>query len=262
MADEDLPLSAEARFAEVLAELPAVERSALALSEIGGLDTEEIAARLGTEPAVARKLLERARAAARMSLAGSRRGLATLLPVQSWWFGGASPAARAVGLVAAAVVGTGVATGGASASQPSAVPVRDAQQPVVSSSAQAAPARQPVARRGVPREAAPGRSSQASSARATSRPQTAARRASTRAPVAATAPPRPSPTPPSEPEPADPPAAAPAPAPPAAEPAPTTTAIVAEPLPVAVPEPELPASPPPVEVPPLPVAPPPLPTLP
>lgn len=61
LADEDLPLSAELRFAEALAELPAIERSALALSEIGGLDTNEIAERLGTEVAVVRKLLVRAR---------------------------------------------------------------------------------------------------------------------------------------------------------------------------------------------------------
>ena len=60
VADVDLPLSAEGRFAEALAELPAVERSVLALSEIGGLDTAEIAERLGTDPAVVRKLLARA----------------------------------------------------------------------------------------------------------------------------------------------------------------------------------------------------------
>jgi len=60
LADEDLPLSAEALFAEALAELPAVERSALALSEIGGLDNDEIAERLGTDPLVVRRLLVRA----------------------------------------------------------------------------------------------------------------------------------------------------------------------------------------------------------
>lgn len=86
MADEDLPLSAEARFAEALAELPAVERSALALSEIGGLDTYEIAERLGTDPVVVRKLLTRARESVRTSIAlRSRRGLSALIPFQNWW---------------------------------------------------------------------------------------------------------------------------------------------------------------------------------
>lgn len=120
LADEDLPLSAEARFAEALSELPPVERSALALSEIGGLDTEEIASRMGTEPAVVRKLLDRARASVQTNLAGAgRRGVSALLPLQSWWQSGASaPAVRTAGAVAAAVVGTGVAIGGASAEAP------------------------------------------------------------------------------------------------------------------------------------------------
>jgi predicted DNA-binding protein (UPF0251 family) len=86
LADEDLPQSAEMRFAEALAELPAVERSALALSDIGGLDTHEIAERLGTDAAVVRKLLFRARESVRTSLAaGGRRGLVAVLPFQSLW---------------------------------------------------------------------------------------------------------------------------------------------------------------------------------
>jgi hypothetical protein len=115
-----LPLSAEARFAEALAELPAVERSALALSEIGGLDADEIAERLGTDAVVVGKLLTRARKSVRASLEhGGRRGLGALIPFQNWWQSGSSgPAVRAAGAVAAAVVGTGVAIGGASADAP------------------------------------------------------------------------------------------------------------------------------------------------
>jgi len=120
IADEDMPLSAEARFAEALADLPAVERSALALSEIGGLDTFEIAERLGTDPVVVRKLLARARESVQTSIAvRSRRGLSALIPFQNWWHSGSSaPVVRAAGAVAAAVVGTGVAIGGASADLP------------------------------------------------------------------------------------------------------------------------------------------------
>ena len=121
LADEDLPLSAEARFAEALARLPAVERSALALSEIGGLDTNEIAERLGTDPAVVRKLLVRARESVQTSLAGRGRGLTALLPLQSWWHtGSAAPAVRAAGVVAAAIVAPAVLTGGAAADPPRA----------------------------------------------------------------------------------------------------------------------------------------------
>lgn len=65
MRDEDEPLSTEARFAEAFTELPAPERSALALSELGGLDPEEIAQRLGTERDVAAALVACARAAVR-----------------------------------------------------------------------------------------------------------------------------------------------------------------------------------------------------
>jgi hypothetical protein len=122
VADVDLPLSAEARFAEALAELPAVERSALALSEIGGLDTYEIAERLGTDPAIVLKLLARARESVRASLAArGRRGLNVLLPFQSLWqVGSSAPAMRAAGLVAAAVVAPTVAVGGAGADAPRA----------------------------------------------------------------------------------------------------------------------------------------------
>jgi sigma-70-like protein len=120
VADVDLPLSAEARFAEALAELPAVERSALALSEIGGLDTAEIAERLGTDPAVVSKLLARARDSVRVSLATrGRRGLTALVPVQTQChLGSSAPTLRAAGLVAAAVVAPTVAIGGAGADAP------------------------------------------------------------------------------------------------------------------------------------------------
>jgi DNA-directed RNA polymerase specialized sigma24 family protein len=57
--------SAKARRAEALAELPPIERSALALSGIGGLDADAIAKRLGTEPEIVGRLLDRARAAVR-----------------------------------------------------------------------------------------------------------------------------------------------------------------------------------------------------
>jgi hypothetical protein len=126
VADVDLPLSAEARFAEALAELPAVERSVLALSEIGGLDTYEIAERLGTDPAIVRKLLARARQSVRAALATrGRRGLTALLPVQSLWQVGSSmPTMRAAGLVAAAVVAPTVAIGGARADAPHATFIR------------------------------------------------------------------------------------------------------------------------------------------
>lgn len=151
VADEDLPLSAEARFAEALAELPAVERSALALSEIGGLDPEEIAERLGTEPAVVGKLLLRARATVRTSLAvRSPRGLVALLPLQTWWqSGSAAPAMRAAGVVASVVVGTGVATGGASADAlrpPLVAPDAARSQQMVEQAAPAVRPAQPVAR--------------------------------------------------------------------------------------------------------------------
>ena len=164
MADEDLPLSAEARFAEALAELPAVERSALALSEIGGLDTNEIAQRLGTDPAVVRKLLLRARESVRASLSmQGRRGLAALLPFQNVWQS-SGPAVRAAGVVVAAVVAPTVVIGGASADAPRAtltspdpphvraleivdrpVPVRSPVVDVVATAAAAvAPARRPA----------------------------------------------------------------------------------------------------------------------
>ena len=70
-APEDNAPSAGARFADVLAELPAAERSALALSELGGLNPREIAERLGTDPAIVRRLLLRARES--MQASGLRR---------------------------------------------------------------------------------------------------------------------------------------------------------------------------------------------
>lgn len=120
MPDEDRPLSAELRFAEALAELPAIERSALALSEIGGLGTEEIAQRLGTDAVVVRKVLARAREAVRATIAErGRRSLTALVPFQSWWSSGSTaPVVRTAGAVAAAVLGTGVAIGGAAADSP------------------------------------------------------------------------------------------------------------------------------------------------
>lgn len=123
LAAEDMPLSAETRFAEALADLPAVERSALALSEIGGLDPNEIAERLGTDPVIVRKVLARARESVRTTLAvRSRRGLTALIPFQSWWQTGSSaPAVRAAGAVAAAVVGTTVAMGSAPPDGPRSV---------------------------------------------------------------------------------------------------------------------------------------------
>lgn len=117
MPDEDRPLSAELRFAEALAELPAIERSALALSELGGLGTEEIAQRLGTDAVVVRKVPRRARETVRATIAErGRRSLTALIPFQSWWSSGSTaPVVRTAGAVAAAAIGTGVAIGGAAA---------------------------------------------------------------------------------------------------------------------------------------------------
>ena len=94
----------------------------LALSEIGGLDTPEIAERLGTDPAVVMKLLARAGESVRATLATrGRRGLTALLPLESLWQAGTSvPTMRAAGLVAAAVVAPTVAIGGAGADVPRA----------------------------------------------------------------------------------------------------------------------------------------------
>ena len=176
LAAEDMPLSAETRFAEALADLPAVERSALALSEIGGLNADEIADRLGTDPVIVRKVLARARESVRTTLAvRSRRGLTALIPFQNWWQSGSSaPAVRAAGAVAAAVVGTTVAIGGAAADGPKNVltspdpptartlaadPVRGATPRIASlagvdvapkAAAQARPAPQPAPQRPAP----------------------------------------------------------------------------------------------------------------
>ena len=169
VADVDLPLSAEGRFAEAMAELPAVERSVLALSEIGGLDTSEIAERLGTDPAVVRKLLARARESVRAALATrGRRGLTALFPLQSLWQAGSSvPTMRAAGLVAAAVVAPTVAIGGAGAEAPPATLARpDApvvravessqREPVTPSRARIALARPAAVVAVTKHEAAPG----------------------------------------------------------------------------------------------------------
>jgi RNA polymerase sigma factor (sigma-70 family) len=69
--DEDAPLSAEARFFDALAQLPAAERSALALSELGGLEPDEIAQRLGTDRETAERLVSRARATVRAASRGA-----------------------------------------------------------------------------------------------------------------------------------------------------------------------------------------------
>lgn len=123
LPDEDLPLSAEARFAEALAELPPVERSALALAEIGGLGPEEIAERLGTQPAIVSSILARARLSVRITLARGR-GLTAFLPFHGWWQSGASaPLGRAAGVVATAAVGAGLAVSAATPSAPPALPV-------------------------------------------------------------------------------------------------------------------------------------------
>lgn len=159
MADEDLSLSAEARFAEARAGLPAVERSALALSEIGGLDPHEIAERLGTDAVVVRKLLRRARESVRTSSSlQSRRGLAVLLPFQNLFQTGFSgPVARTAGVIAAAIVAPSVAIGGAAADLPRVTAVTP-DLPLVSSfdrgTGHVAPARHPA--RGVVAGAAPG----------------------------------------------------------------------------------------------------------
>ncbi len=109
-----------AQIRQALGEVAAVERSALALSEIGGLDTDEIAERLGTDPAIIRTLLDRARESVRTSLAArGRRGVTALLPFQSLWqLGSAAPTMRAAGLIAAAVIALAVAVGVAAADAP------------------------------------------------------------------------------------------------------------------------------------------------
>jgi hypothetical protein len=106
--DEDMPLSAEARFAEAFAELPSDERSALALRDLGGLDADEIAVRLGTDADAAEQLVSRARESLRAALrARGRRVLEGLLPLQSWLESSAGPAVRAAGAVVAAAAGIG-----------------------------------------------------------------------------------------------------------------------------------------------------------
>lgn len=67
--DEGLRLSARVGFAKALADLPAIERSVLALSGIGGLDDAAVAQRLGTDVAMVRRLLRRAHASVRVSMA-------------------------------------------------------------------------------------------------------------------------------------------------------------------------------------------------
>jgi len=267
LADEDQPLSAEARFAEALAELPAVERSALALSEIGGLDTHEIAERLGTDPAVVRRLLARARDSVRASLSG-RRGLTAVLPFQTLWqLGSSGPAVRAAGVVAAAVVAPSVVIGGAAVDAPQArvlaadPPAVRAVEDTRRSTFTAARARISVVRAAVATTrpepaAAPPRSSARPSVRARPGRDAAAVPAPQppqRRPVTPAAQPDQPPAPPPEQSPEQPqpqPAARAVPAPlPLPLPAPPAVELpVVPPLP-AVPVPELPPLPPPPPVP-------------
>ena len=122
--DEDAPLSAEARFAEALAQLPSAERSALALSELGGLGADEIAERLGTDREGAERLVARARATVRSALAGRGRSfLSALLPFQSSGPSGLAAAARTFGAVAVGTVGIGATFDGSGAAL---LPERDA----------------------------------------------------------------------------------------------------------------------------------------
>jgi predicted DNA-binding protein (UPF0251 family) len=146
--DEDAPLSAEARFAEALAQLPAAERSALALSELGGLDHDEIAQRLGTDRETAERLVSRARATVRTALAHrSRRLLSALLPLQSSWPSGFGAAARTFGAVAVGTVGIGAtfdadrvqAGGGRSPAEAAAAPAPLVQPARATTRAAAAP---------------------------------------------------------------------------------------------------------------------------
>lgn len=257
LADEDRPLSAELRFAEALAELPAVERSALALSEIGGLDTDEIAERLGTDSATVRKLLARAREAVRTSLAVRGRGLTALVPFQSLWqLGSSAPALRTAGavLAATAVMGPSMLVGRTAAEA----------QPVLSASPDPPRARALVrsdvvgfvpARARVSRAVAPAASPPAKPHKVDAKVE---RR---RVPPVATPVAGPAPQPPAPVEPAGEQAAAtPAPAPaPAAQPAavaeapvPVTLAPTVPPPPVELPielPVELPPLPPPVPLP-------------
>lgn len=110
--DEDTPLSAEARFAEAFGRLSAEERSALALSDIGGLGHEEIATRMGTEREIVEDLIARARESMRAALVDrSRRLLGALGAFQHAWVAG-GPATRAAGAVAVAALGIGAAFDG------------------------------------------------------------------------------------------------------------------------------------------------------
>lgn len=122
--DEDMPLSAEARFAEAFRRLSAEERSALALSDIGGLGSEEIATRMGTEREIVEGLIARARESIRAALVEpGRRLLGAFGAFQHGWLQGgvAGPTGRSAGAVAAAVLGIGAAFDG-SALPPRPVP--------------------------------------------------------------------------------------------------------------------------------------------
>jgi predicted DNA-binding protein (UPF0251 family) len=132
--DEDAPLSAEARFADALAQLPADERSALALSELGGLEADEIARRLGTDRETAERLVSHARARVRATLAEKgRKFLSGLLPMGA--------AARTLGAVAVGTVGIGATADADRAQAPDRV-----APPALAVAAPAAPSAVPAAR--------------------------------------------------------------------------------------------------------------------
>jgi RNA polymerase sigma factor (sigma-70 family) len=238
---------------DALARLPANQRAALVLREIGGLGYGEIAARLALSVPSVQMLLFRARRALRAELeadAPRRRAGGWLWPFQPWlaeMIARHALVPRAAGVAAAGAVGATALTG--SDAPP---PVRAAQAtppPAVLAAVEvAAPAPRTHARR-TARPAPPP-----APARAAARPP-----ARTVAPVPAPAPPpapRPPPAPPPPPEPPAP-AAPPPPAPPAPSlPAPAAPAVApAVPAPPQLPAIELPAlpalPPPPVVEPPV-----------
>jgi hypothetical protein len=130
---EDEALTADAEFAEAFSELPAQEKSVLALAEIGGLQPGEIAHRLHTDVVVIDAMLARARRTMRAKLR-AKRGWPSLVPLDGWLSSagpGPSLAVRAAGAVAAAALGTGIvvaAVEDAAADPPQ--PVVHAERPV------------------------------------------------------------------------------------------------------------------------------------
>jgi RNA polymerase sigma factor (sigma-70 family) len=226
---------------DALERLPANQRAALVLRELGGLGYAEIAARLALSVASVQMLLFRARRALRAELeadAPRRRAGGWLWPFQPWLAELAARHAlvpRAAGVAAAGAVGAAALTG--SAAPP---PVRAAQAPpppAVAAPVEVAAVAPAVRLRSLPRPAAP-------TPRARPRARPAAR---PEAPAPAPPPaPRPEPPPPPEP---------PAPAVPQSPgpPAPSLPALAPPAVAPAVPAPpQLPA----VELPPVPALPP------